>query len=77
VPASNLGPGTGYAENSRNSDQLKYLGVGERIILKWILRRRGRKVVSWIHLTLDMGQETCENVMNFRVSYKTDIYATL
>jgi hypothetical protein len=52
---SNLGPGTGYAENSRESDQLKYLEVGKRIILKWISKRIGWKDVSWIHLTLDMG----------------------
>jgi hypothetical protein len=40
VPASNLGPGTDYGEHWRESDQLKYLGVDERIVLKWILKRR-------------------------------------
>jgi hypothetical protein len=41
VPASNLGPRTGYPYNLRESDQLEDLGVGERIILKWILEKRG------------------------------------
>jgi len=40
-------------ENLKGRDLLGYLGLGGRVILKWILKEIGCEDVNWIHLVPD------------------------
>jgi hypothetical protein len=37
-------------KNLKGIDQLGYIGIDGRIILKWILKKQGFEDVDWIHL---------------------------
>jgi hypothetical protein len=43
-------------KNMKGRDHLERLGVYGKIILKWVLGKKGRKMWDWIHLAQDGGQ---------------------
>jgi len=45
-----------WLENLKRRDHLEELGVDGRIILEWILKKQGIKMLGWIHLAPDKYQ---------------------
>jgi uncharacterized protein YjcR len=59
-----------FVQSLNGGEHSEDLGVDVKIILKWILRELGWKVVNWIHLAQDRDQyiAVVNMVVNFRVT---------
>jgi hypothetical protein len=62
-----------FVGKSEDRCRLRDLGIGGRIILKWIFKEIGRENVAWIQLAQDRVQwwTLLNTIMNLRVRKKT------
>jgi len=67
-----------WSENLKGRDHLEDLGIGERIILEWILKHMEWKGVDWMELSQDKVQwrALVNAVMKLRVPQKAGDFLT-
>jgi hypothetical protein len=66
-----------FTEKVKARHHVEYLGVNDRVILKWILWTIGCMDVEWIHLLRDRDQRlsVMKKLMNFPVPSKAAVFA--